>query len=268
LIEEDKRFSSKVFTPVKPLNISNQQSFRLNYLSEFISKQVEQNEEIYDALDKVVATVNSNHLAQEQKIDQIIIENQQQKEQSNFFLEKVENNERTTDEILQSLQSLQHHNDQLNENMANEQLINQAILDQLSFQDQQLRHTNSQLDNYVTLANQLSEQLITQEKLLKEMEQKLEVQDIYHSTVMTKLDKQDAINEKILRQLDHLKSIFHERINSIVEKMENSFQSTTNYFNDIFNKSGFMKPFLLSSRPKDKKEKEKEKEIEETNKVN
>jgi chromosome segregation ATPase len=264
LIEEDKRFSSKVFTPIKPLNNSNQQSFRLNYLSEFISKQVEQNEEIYDALDKVEATVNSNHHAQVQKIDQLIIENQQQKEQSNFFLEKIDNNERNTDEILQSLQSLQHHNDQLNENMANEQLINQAILDQLSFQDQQLRHTNSQLDNYVTLANQLSEQLITQEKLLKEMEQKLEVQDIYHSTVMTKLDKQDAINEKILRQLDHLKSIFHERINSIVEKMEYSFQSTTDYFNDIFNKSGFMKPFLLSSRPKDTKEKE----IEETNKVN
>lgn len=246
--------NSKVFTPIKPLTNSNQNSFRVNYLTEFVSQQIKQNDAINHSINKVVETVNTTHQTQEIKIDRILQEQQQQKEQSDFFLEKVDNHEKTNENILHSLQEIKNNHHQMNDSLKNEQLLNQAILDQLSFQDHQLRNTNNQLENYVTLAEQLSEQLINQGLLLKEMEQKLQVQDVYHSTVMSKLDKQDAINEKIIRQLDHLKSIVYERVNLIVEKVENSYQSTTEYFNGIINKSGFMKPFLLSSRSKDKKE--------------
>lgn len=249
---------SKVFTPKKPLNLSNQDSFRLNYLSNFIANQAEQNQMLNNSIDQVIQTVNTNHQVQDNKMDQIIKENHIQKEKSEVFLEKVENHEKTAEDILLSIERISTHHDQLNESIKNEQLLNQAILDQLSFQDTQLRHTNSQLENYVTLANQLSEQLIIQEKLLKEMEQKLQVQDIYHSTVMQKLDNQDAVNEKILRQIDHLRSVVYESVNDVIEKLEKSFHATTDYFNGVLNKAGFMKPFLLTRKTKDdQKEKEK-----------
>lgn len=262
LFDKDKYLRSKVFTPKKPANDSNQQSYRLNFLNEFMSNQLKQNDEINQSINQIVETVNTTHQVHEKKIDQVLQNHHQQKKQSDYFLEKVENYDKTTEEILTSLDDIKNYQDQLNGSIASEQLLNQAILDQLNYQDQQLRQTNSQLVNYVNLAGQLSEQLIYQEQLLKEMEQKLQVQDIYHQTVMTKLDNQDAMNDKILRQLEHLKSIVYERVNIIVEKVETSFQSTSEYFSDIFNKAGFVKPFLLSSRPKKEKETEKEKEEE------
>lgn len=265
MFNKDKYLSSKVFTPEKPSNQPNQQSYRLNYLNEFVSQQVKQNQEIKQSINKIVETVNTTHQTQEKKIDQVLQDQHHQKKQSEFFREKVESHGKTSEDILYSLDLIKNYQDQLNECMINEQLLNQAILDQLNFQDQQLRQTNNQLENYVALAGQLSEQLINQEKLLKEMEQKLQVQDVYHQTVMTKLDKQDAMNDKIIRQLDHLKSIVYERVNIIVEKVESSFQTTSVYFQDVINKSGFMKPFLLSSRPKDTLEIDSETVTEENN---
>jgi hypothetical protein len=248
---------SKVFTPTKPSNSSNQESFRLNYLSDFIMNQAEQNRTLNHSIDQVKQTVNTNHLVQDYKMDQIMKENQIQRNTSEVFLEKVENHEKVTEEILSSIEKISIHHDQLSQSLKNEQLLNQAILDQLSFQDTQLRNTNNQLENYVSLANQLSEQLVIQEKLLKEMEQKLQVQDIYHDTVMKKLDNQDAMNEKILRQIDHLRSIIYERVNEVMEKLEKSYHATTDYFNGVLNKTGFMKPFLLTRKPKgDQKGKE------------
>lgn len=269
LFNKDKYFSSKVFTPEKPSNQPNQQSYRLNYLNEFVSQQVKQNQEINHSINKIVETVNTTHQTQEKKIDQVLQDQHQQKKQSELFREKVESHGKTSEDILHSLDHIKNYQDQLNECMINEQLLNQAILDQLNFQDQQLRNTNSQLENYVALAGQLSEQLINQEQLLKEMEQKLQVQDVYHQTVMSKLDKQDAMNDKIIRQLDQLKAIVYERVNIIVEKVESSFQSTSVYFKDVINKSGFMKPFLLSSRPKNTIEidSEIETDSEENNKI-
>jgi hypothetical protein len=266
---KDKYLSSKVFTPEKPVNQPNQQSYRLNYLNEFVSQQAKQNNEVKQSINKIVETVKKTHQTQEKKIDQVLQDQYQQKKQSEFFNEKVEIQGKKSEDILLSLDHIKNYQDQLNECLVNEQLLNQAILDQLNFQDQQLRQTNSQLETYVSLAGQLSEQLITQEQLLKEMEQKLQVQDVYHQTVMAKLDNQDAMNDKIIRQLDHLKSIVYERVNIIVEKVESSFQSTSVYFKDVLNKSGFMKPFLLSSRPKDSfdLDGETETDTEENNKI-
>jgi hypothetical protein len=271
LLNKDKDLSSRVFTPEKPTNLPNQHSYRLNYLTEFVSQQVNQNLEIKHSINKIVETVNTTHQNQEKKIDQVLQDQHLQKKQSDFFREKVESHGKTSEDILHSLDHIKNYQDQLNESMLNEQLLNQAILDQLNFQDQQLRHTNSQLESYVALAGQLSEQLIIQGQLLKEMEQKLQVQDVYHQTVMSKLDKQDAINDKIIRQLDHLKAIVFERANIIVEKVDSSFQSTSDYFQDVIKKSGFMKPFLLSSRSKNNVKidfgAETEPEAEENNKI-
>jgi predicted metal-binding transcription factor (methanogenesis marker protein 9) len=253
-----QKHHSQVFTPKKPSITSNQESFRLNYLSDFISNQVEQNIQINHSIGQVIQMVNTNHQVQDNKMDQIIKENQFQKEKSEVFLEKVESHEKTAENILLSIEKISNHHDQLNQSIKNEQLLNQAILDQLSFQDTQLRNTNNQLENYVTLANQLSEQLISQEKLLIEMEQKLQVQDIYHQTVMKKLDNQDAVNEKILRQIDHLRSVVYESVSEVIDKLEKSYHATTDYFNGILNKTGFMKPFLLTRKPKEDKKAEKE----------
>jgi hypothetical protein len=244
---------SKVFTPDKPVSNSNQHSYRLNFLSEFISTQIKQNETIQHNLKSVVSTIDETRQEQEQKMDQIILHQQYQNQQSDQYIKKVSSQEKTNDEILLNIQQLTENHIEFGKSLQNEQLINQAILDQLNFQDQQLRETNKQLENYVTLATKLSEQLINQENILKEMEQKLLIQDIYHSTVMSKLENQEALNEKIIRQLDHLKSIIYERVTLIVDKVEHSFQSTSEYFHEIFTKAGFTKPFLLSGRPKEKK---------------
>ncbi|WP_442593963.1 hypothetical protein [Neobacillus sp. D3-1R] len=245
---------SKVFKPAQPKPQSNQESFRLNFLSEFVSKQISQNHNLNQSMNEIIHSVEQSH----QKMDFIICENENQKNQSDVFLEKVINQEKLTEEVLSSLNNLREQQSQLSDSMMNEKWMNEAILDQLSFQDQQLRNTNLQLENYVNLAQNLSLQLVQQEKILKEMDQKIQVHDIYHSTVMDRLDKQDAFNEKVIRQIDHLKSILYERVSNIIEKIESSYHSTTDYFNGIINQSGFMKPFLLSTRPKEKSEKEKE----------
>ncbi|MFD2445613.1 hypothetical protein ACFSO7_16760 [Bacillus sp. CGMCC 1.16607] len=255
MYRDERSIRSKVFTPKQPLPNPNQQSFRLNYLTEFLSQQINQNEAINESIDKVLSTVHQTQHTQEVKIEQILKVNKEQTEISTQFLEKFENQGKTTADISNSLQELQDQNKQLSENIGKEQLINQAILDQLSFQDQQLKNTNSLLTNYVDLAMELTTQLQLQEKMVQEMDQKLQLHDVYHNTVMERLDKQEAFNEKIIRQLDFLKSLVFERVNLVIEKVENSYQSTTDYLNGLVSKTGFMKPFLLSSRPKEKSEK-------------
>jgi hypothetical protein len=262
LLDKKMYLNSKVFTPGQPVNASNQQSFRINYLSEFVTQQLLQNENIHYSIEEIISTINCTQQQQENKMNLILKDQQHQKDQSNYYIQKVELQSKTTDVVLHTLESLKNQQIEMNECIQKEQLLNQAILDQLNFQDQQLRQTNSQLNNYVNLSTQLNEQLIQQEKILKEMEQKLQLQDVYHSTVMSKLDTQDAMNEKIIRQIDQLKAIVYERVNSIIEKIELSYEATTLYINDLFNKNGFMKPFLLSSKTKEKNSLE-ESEIEE-----
>lgn len=266
MLDKEKVFQSKVFTPKVLSNLSNQENYRLNFLNEFMAQQLKQNENLNQSLVEVSESVRYTHSAQKEKIEQVLHDQQLQRNQTDLFKEKVESQGKTSEKILSSICDLKDYQMQLNECMENEKLINQAILDQLNFQDNQLRQTNDQLVYYATLAGELSEQLIVQGQLLKEMEEKLQLQDIYHQTVMNKLDSQEALNEKIIRQLDQLKLIIHERINSTIEKIESSFQSTSNYIANIFDKSGFTKPFLLASRPKEKNEIENKDE--EANKLN
>jgi hypothetical protein len=264
--EKGKYLPSKVFAPKSKPNLSNQKNYRLNYLNEFISQQLKQNENIQQSFLSVSESVHSTHLAQKARIEQVISDQQQHKYQTELFNEKVKNQSKISEEILHTVYQLNDNQAQLNTSIENEKLINQAILDQLNFQDNQLRQTNDQLVYYATLSGQLSEQLIVQGQLLKEMEEKLQLQDIYHQTVMSKLDTQEALNEKIIRQIEQLKMAIHERMNNIIEKMESSFMSTTKYFTNLINKSGFTKPFLLPGRTKDVRETIEEKS--EANKEN
>ncbi|MHC0035613.1 hypothetical protein [Pseudoneobacillus sp. C159] len=248
----NKYQDSKVFTPKKRDNLSNQQSYRLNYLSEYLSEQMKQNQSITENLNKITSSMNETQKDQVIKMNEIISGQQQQTLQSNQFINKILSQEKINEEIITSLNQLKGNHIEMGKSLQTEQQINQAILDQLNFQDQQFRETNKRLENYVTLATKLSEQLLIQEQILKGMGQKLDVQDVYHTTVMNKLEKQEALNEKIIRQIDHLKSIVYERATLILEKVEQSFQSTSEYFQEIFTKAGFSKPFLLQGRPKEK----------------
>lgn len=121
------------------------------------------------------------------------------------------------DSINSILEQSMNKKQEIEERVGKDEIVHQAILAQLSTQDQIIINLTNKIES---MEKEIGEFIINQQKTQNEMTSKIEVQDVYHQTVMERLEQQEANTYKISRQLENLRAVIFERINHLAEKVE------------------------------------------------
>lgn len=204
-------------------NSNNQNSYHFNYLEQLLKKQQEINDNLSITVQTLDQKLKTSQHKQVQQFKDLNFKLAQTEAVSNQVMETVKGQETISNQIIEKLEDMDKS---LVKNQESEGLINQAILDQLSFQDQTSKQMFHKLNDYESMATKLNSQLEKHDELFKEVSEKLELQEVFHKTVLERMDQQDALSEKIMRQLEHIRSTLFERANTILEKIEENFSKS------------------------------------------
>lgn len=202
---------------------TNQESFRLNYLQDVISKQNQLNQLLSHSVDHTNQILEKSTLDHNNQFQYVLQELIKQNEITKAFKEALEKQDTTNELILERISQLEKNNELLAKKLNSEKLVTQAILDQQSYQDSYLQKLTSKMDQSESNSNRLTSQLEKQEEFYEDLANKLQLQEVFHNTVMERLDQQEGLIRKIGLEIDHLRTIIFERTNHLVEKFETSF---------------------------------------------
>lgn len=233
---------------------SNQDSFRKNYLQEFIKQQSNINSSLKNASNEVNILVNETRNEQEQHFNHVIKQLEHQEKQTTPLIENITRQEEAYKTLLERFEAIDEFNHELIKKYDNEGLINQAIVDQLTIQDTAIQQLSKKIEQFGGLHNSLSEQLEEQNTINADILKTLELQESFHKTILERLEHQEALNQKMSREIDSLKATLFERFNYVVEKIEDNYKQITRFVTQLFTKSGFFHHRITVE--KEKKEKE------------
>ncbi|TXC93116.1 hypothetical protein FS935_02685 [Metabacillus litoralis] len=229
---------------------SNQKFFRKNSLEELLNNQ----EKVNKSLDKSTKEVNSilkeTKFEQIQQFNHLVTQLEEQEKRTTPLIENLDTQQKVYDMFLLRLNKLEKLHLELVQKHDDKEVIHQAMMDQLTIQDNALQKMSKNIETYADLHKDLNNQINTQHKTNEEILKALELQEAFHQTVLEKLDQQDALNQKTANELDTLKSTLFERINYVVEKIEDNYKSIITYFGKL----------LKIEKPAVKMEEEKQKE--------
>lgn len=232
---------------------SNQESFRKNYLQEFIKQQSDMNASLKNSSIEVNMLVNETKVEQLQQFSHVIKQLDQQNQRTTPLLENINKQEEIYHTLLERFEAVDQFNDKLIKKYENEGLINQVIVDQLTIQDTEINQISKKVEEYRNLNYSLTEQLEEQIRINGDILNSIELQESFHKTILERLDHQDAINQKMSREIDNLKATLFERISFVVDKIEENYKQITGYITQLFSKTGFIQKITVD---KEKKKKE------------
>jgi hypothetical protein len=232
---------------------SNQDSFRKNYLQEFIKQQSNINSSLENASNEVNILVNETRNEQEQHFNHVLKQLEQQEKRTTPLIENITRQEEAYKILLDRFEAIDEFNHELSKKYDNEGLINQAIVDQLTIQDTAIQQLSKKIEQFGGLHHSLSEQLEEQNNINDDILKTLELQESFHKTILERLEHQEALNQKMSREIDSLKATLFERFNYVIEKIEDNYKQITGFVTQLFTKSGFFHRITVE---KDKKEKE------------
>ncbi|EIJ78137.1 hypothetical protein PB1_11274 [Bacillus methanolicus PB1] len=218
----------------------NQNLFHLNYVSQFIEQQQSVNQQLNDSFQEVNGLLKNAKSEQTNYFEEVLNRFEHQETFSEHLASLLKKHEQTSRVILERLHELEQLQKGIEKQAVGEGLVHQAILDQLSFQDQRFEGLATKLEEYGRLNQEFKHQLENQQSIFNDISQKLNNEEIYHKTVMERLDQQDALSHKLLRQLDHLKENIFERFSQISEQLQLHFRISASYFISFFSKRGIM----------------------------
>lgn len=232
---------------------SNQESFRKNYLQEFIAQQADMNASLKNSSIEVSMLVNETKVEQLQQFSHVFKQLEHQDQRTTPLLENINKQEAIYNTLLERFEAVDQFNDKLIKKHENEGLINQVIIDQLTIQDSEINQISKKIEEYRTLNYSLTEQLDEQIRINGDVLNSIELQESFHKTILERLDHQDALNEKLSREIDTLKATLFERISFVVDKVEENYKQITGYVAQLFSKTGFIQRITVD---KEKKQKE------------
>lgn len=232
---------------------SNQESFRKNYLQEFISQQQEMNNTIKNATHNVNILVNEAKYEQQKQYQYVLKELEQQEARTTPLIQNANKQDEAYKLLLQRLDKIESFNQEILKKYENEGIINQAIVDQLTIQDSAIQKLSKNIEQYDGQNKSLSEQIEDQNKMYEEIMTTLELQEAFHKTILDRFDNQEALNQKMSRDIDSLRSALYERISYVIEKIDSNYKQITSYVSKLISKAGFNYRISIE---KDKKEKE------------
>jgi hypothetical protein len=199
---------------------SNQAVFRYSYFQEVLQNQRLTNSTLSQSIESFHNTLSETTTSQHTKFNELLQElSRTEQALRNIGTIMVEQNI-TNQKILERLDKLEKENELVLNEITKEGLMHEAMVDQLSLQDQRLLEISSSLSTHEQQTIELTKQLQLQENMYDGVTEKLGLQEVFHQTVMERLDHQEAISEKIQRQLDHLKTTIFERASYLAEKIE------------------------------------------------
>lgn len=202
---------------------SNQKSFKLNYLQEYLERQTELNHSLTASVEDVHKSIRQNTQSQNNQLDLMLNRLGQQEKYAEELLQVLQQQEQTNEILLKKINLLEKSQEAVIEKLETDGLLTQAILDQQALQEAALTKITSNLSEHETLTTQLQKH----EEIYEDFSKKLEVQEIYHNTVMERLDQQEGLIKRLSTELDHLRSILYERASHIVEKFEAGMNRVT-----------------------------------------
>ncbi|PKG21650.1 hypothetical protein [Niallia nealsonii] len=195
------------------LATTNQKLYHQNYLQVHLEKQMKAAKNIAFLLEQL-----------EQKTDNATKEtNRRINHQEMTALELLsgaKEHRLATEAIHSELLSVQTSVQKNSDTLDKEELMNNAILEQITFQEQAIISLSSQIKEYSEVNMEVKEKVDKTEELYSQVAEKLDLQEVFHQTIIEKMDKQEAYFSKITHQLDMLKSIIFERAHVITEHIE------------------------------------------------
>lgn len=215
--------------------VSNQETYRLNYLQEVFKEQQAINShlaesygdmrsQLEDSFKDMNKLVKKAAGMQNHQFENLVSKLEKQDAFIARFLDVINHRDKENEMLLERLAALEEMNKVILETIEKEGPVHQKILEQVSFQDAATQALSRKFDKFEAFSEEAAANFKTQEEIKEEISKKLDVQEVFHNTVMERLDQQEAITEKITRQLDNLKSILYERASHLSEKFENSFK--------------------------------------------
>jgi len=209
-----------VYNNIEKIQAPNQSFVRHNYLSELLDEQLKTN----NALAESIAELKPQYEQLEE------IQTSQWKDVKNQINDlRVSNLHRDSMDsmIIQRLEALDE----------NENRLKKSIIDHMNSQNEAYQNMLTRLEKNEASFEQLTLQMNKQLDLQKEVVDTLLKQEEFQTGVLNRLDNQEALTEKISRQLNNIRSIFFERTNFIVTKLEDSYNLTSAYVYKLINKS-------------------------------
>jgi len=198
--------------------VTNQKSYHQNYLQSHLEKQKEAAANLSLLLAQLEQKMEIAAKETNLKIDH-------QKTAALELLSDVQEHRFATESVQNELQSIKTAIQQNNETLDKEEMMNHAILEQLSFQEQAITSLSSQIQEYSQVNMDVKEKADKTEEMYQEITEKLDIQEVFHQTIIEKMEKHDAYFSKIIRQLDMLKAMIFERVHFITEKIESNIEA-------------------------------------------
>jgi|GEM_PF-1581139 predicted nuclease with TOPRIM domain len=245
---------SKAFiTNPAEMSSSNQKFLRVTYMQEFIKNQQLVNNKLSKSAINVNSLLQESRTEQTQHFDFIYNQLEKQEAVTTPLLTNLETLQSVYKIICERLDELETLNTHIMEKIQNEGHISQAIIDQLTLQDQSIRELAGRFKSYEGLQETMVSQLDLHIELEEQINEKLQMQEMFHQSLMERISHQEAITEKVSRDLDHLKTVVFERVSYLAEKVEDHFKYMKDYIFNLFSKGGSYKEYSIT-KPKREKE--------------
>ena len=232
--------------------MSNQTSFRKNYLEEFIQKQSEVNSTLKNATNDVNLLLNEAKNEQQDHFQHVLKRLDHQESRTSPLIDSIKKQDEAYQILLQRIEAIDVFNHGLLKKYENEGMINQAIIDQLTIQDTVIQQLTKKIEQFDQLNTKMSEKFDNQYHLNDEILQTLELQESFHKTILERLDYQDRENQKTTKELENLKATLSERISDVVDKIEANYKQITGYIAQLFIKTGVFQRFHVEQDEKQK----------------
>ncbi|HAQ06369.1 MAG TPA: hypothetical protein DCR24_02100 [Bacillus bacterium] len=223
--------SPQVFKKDKEIiQLKNQDKFHLNYMEEVLREQQKLNSELTGSVSHFENSLQLSRNEQNKNFLELVSVLTRQENLSEKVIENISKQKESTSEIDDKLLKLKEMHQEFATSFLNKELISQAILDQLAYQESMIKDLNRKLLEYEDVTKSLSTQAKKQEELHVIISQQADLQGIFHKTVMEQLGKQEAVGETITSQLNEIKTTLTNRVNAVMDKVEEQYSKITQFF--------------------------------------
>ncbi|WP_264739237.1 hypothetical protein [Cytobacillus firmus] len=221
--------------------VSNQGTYRLNFLQEVLKEQQTVNTRISETYENMKNQLDDSFSdmsklvkkaagKQNNHIEHLTAKLEKQDAFLTGFLEMMNQRGKENDTLNKRLAALEEINKAIMETIENEEPVNQKILEQVSCQEAATQALSRKFDKFDAFSEEAVSNFKAQEEMKAELSKKLDVQEVFHNTVMERLEQQFAAfseeaekkfktQEQMKEELNKKLGVQEQASNSIMERL-------------------------------------------------
>lgn len=214
--------------------VSNQGTYRLNFLQEVIKEQQTVNTRLSETYDEMKTQLENSFIdmrklvksaagKQSNHIGHLTAKIEKQDAFLAGFLEMMHEREKENNLLNKRLAVLEGMNKEILETLGNEEPEYQKILEQVSCQEAATQALSRKFDKFEAFSEEAVTNFKAQEEMKAELSKKLDVQEVFHNTVMERLDQQFAsFSEEAEKKIKTQEQLKEELSNKLSEQEQAS----------------------------------------------